>query len=130
MKDTTESGARAEVGDRLRVVARALGGAQAAADVAGVSLPTFRRWIRGHTDVTLGAITRLSSATGFTREWIAFGTGPAMPAAATVGALDRKLVELERRWEEVGDDLLALLADIDELKRRTAVVAPPEGSAS
>lgn len=118
MSATTE--VRAGIGERLReVVAGAFSGRDQAAEVAGVSTQTFNRWILGRTDISLDAIEKLSRASGYSREWIAFGSGPKLVQHGGLPAnLEARQLALEERVSELASVVATLLS------RRAPVVAP------
>lgn len=65
----------AELGQRIREVAKLVGGHSQAAEMVGVAVSTFGRWAAGKNEPPISAMALLASGAAVRLEWLATGDG-------------------------------------------------------
>jgi transcriptional regulator with XRE-family HTH domain len=71
---------RVAMGKRISDVCAIIGNQMQAAIVAGVSISTLQRYIRGEVDPSLEGMVRIARQAGISLDWLATGEGPRRPS--------------------------------------------------
>ena len=144
---TNDIGLAPGFGDRLAEIEGAIGRQKDAAEVAGVSEVTLRRWVRESRDAKFDALARMSRAAGYSLEWLAFAVEPKLrdyggttPATDHIGRnraeaiyetilrdisgfLDRRGWNMTlRRQHQLAEEFLDYVIRYDEADTRAAVL--------
>lgn len=67
---------RIQLGNRLREVEKHVGSRERAAKLAEVAISTLQSWVEGKAAARIEALAKLSVETGFSLDWLAFGSEP------------------------------------------------------
>jgi transcriptional regulator with XRE-family HTH domain len=118
--DAKHPSSPSELGCRLAAVAKSVGSQSRAADLMGVSLSQFKRYVAGDNQPTFETVANLSLSANLNLDWLAFGRGE-MRAGEAVPTPAPATTTAERDADLVGRVLEAISVVYKELGWRKSL---------